>query len=332
MNTSKSVKLDVLIPHYDETEAEVTPLLDSLSIQQCVDFNNIGVIIAHDGPEAKELKLKEYPFQVKQIHCPKGGVSATRNAALDASSADYVMFCDADDMFFNACGLYVVFREMNAEKGFDYLVSSFVEETLDYSNKKDHVFVNHAVDFTFVHGKVIRRKFLLDNNIRWNPSLTIHEDSYFNTLCATMSQETKHCQTPFYLWKWRDASVCRHDPKYMIKTYNNMLESSTALVCELGTRGKAEKAAQIVVQIVYDAYFTMNKKEWLDQENQEYRNNTEKRFAQYYNVFRPLYEAVPEQMRAQILVSVKQQKMAEGVLFEEITFNDWMKHISSITV
>jgi hypothetical protein len=88
------------------------------------------------------------------------------------------------------------------------------------------------MDSTFVHGKVHRRKFLINNNIRWNEKLTIHEDSYFNCLCQKLGKEVKYCQNPFYLWKWRDNSVCRHDPKYILKTFNNMLESNTALVKE----------------------------------------------------------------------------------------------------
>ena len=41
-------------------------------------------------------------------------------------------------------------------------------------------YINRERDSTFVHGKVHRRQYLLDQRIRWNPALTIHEDSYFN--------------------------------------------------------------------------------------------------------------------------------------------------------
>jgi len=108
-------------------------------------------------------------------------VSAARNAALDAATGEYVMFCDADDMFYNACGLYIIFKEINGE-GFDSLVSTFVEETRNPITK-EIFYLNHDVDSTFVHGKVHRRKYLIDNNIRWNNNLTIHEDSFFNILC-----------------------------------------------------------------------------------------------------------------------------------------------------
>ena len=227
------MKLQILIPQYKETEEIIKPLLDSISLQQNVDLkNDIGVIIANDGTDVKLSKefLNSYPFKIDYLECEHKGVSATRNACLDKATADYVMFCDADDMFCNVCGLWIVFREME-NGGFDSLVSVFIEE-LKLQDTNQITYINRELDGTFVHGKIHKRKYLLDNNIRWNDSLTIHEDSYFNCLCQRLSENVKYCQTPFYLWKWRDNSVCRRDPKYILKTYNNMLDSNTALVDE----------------------------------------------------------------------------------------------------
>lgn len=184
------------------------------------------------------------------------------------------------------------------------------------------------MDSTFVHGKFFRRQFLLDNNIRWNPSLTIHEDSYFNCLAQRLAKEHKFCPTSFYLWKWRDASVCRHDPKYILKTYPNMLESSTALVEELLKRGKSEDAQAIATTMIYDAYFTMNKKEWIDQSNREYRDKTEARFAKYYREFSYLHDAIDEKVKAQIIMGMKNRMYQEGLLMESITFDEWIRGIT----
>lgn len=259
------MKLQILIPQYKETDEVIKPLLDSIAIQQNVDFNEIGVIICNDGTDvhlSNEI-INNYPFKIEYHLEPHRGVSGTRNACLDYAKADYVMFCDADDMFHNACGLWILFREF--ESGFDSLVSAFVEETRDFQTKC--LYISHEIDSTFVHGKVHRRQYLIDEKIRWNDSLTIHEDSYFNCLCQNLSNNVKYCQTPFYLWRWRDDSVCRHDPKYILKTYNNMLDSNTALVSEFEKRGKIDKAQYYVTNMVYDAYYTMNKSEWIDQQN-----------------------------------------------------------------
>ena len=319
------MRLQILIPHYKESAEVLKPLLDSIALQQSVDFNEIGVIISHDGTDS--LDLGHFPFDIRQISHEHSGVSATRNLALDEAKSDYVMFCDCDDMFYNACGLYILFREMDIGQ-FDALMSVFTEETRDPQGNV--VYINRDVDSTFVHGKVYRREYLIENGIRFNPDLTIHEDSYFNCLAQKCTKEVKYCPTPFYLWKWRDDSVCRHDPKYILKTYNNMLDSNSALVREFLKRGKEEDAQFYSVSMIYDAYFTMNKAEWINQENKEYRHKTEKRFQAYFKEFKNLFESINEQTKAQIIFGVKNRMFQEGLLMESITFEDWIKHIEAM--
>ena len=323
------MKLQILIPQYKETDEIVKPLLDSIALQQSVDFNEVGVIICNDGSDVhlSDGFLQSYPFKIDYHLCEHKGVSATRNACLDRATAEYVMFCDADDMFFNVCGLYIIFREINGG-GFDSLVSVFTEETRNPENG-EIVYINREMDSTFVHGKVHRLKYLKNNNIRWNDSLTIHEDSYFNCLCQRLTPEVKYCPMPFYLWKWRDESVCRHDPKYILKTYNNMLDSNTALVKEFLDRRRMDDARFFATSMIFDAYYTLNKKEWIEQENKEYRDAVEDRFADYYQEFKGLYESIDEKIKMQIVAGIRNRMFGEGLMLETVTFDDWIKSIEA---
>ena len=323
------MKLQILVPQYQETNEVLKSLLDSIAIQQSVDFNEIGVIICNDGSNVRltDEFLTSYPFKIDYYLEPHRGVSGTRNACLDHATADYIMFCDADDMFYNACGLWIIFNEI--EIGFDSIVSVFVEETRHPQTKKI-MYINHDMDSTFVHGKVHRRQYLLNQNIRWNEKLTIHEDSYFNILCQNLSENVKYCQTPFYLWKWRDESVCRHDPKYILKTYNNMLDSNDALIDQFLSRGRQDKAAFYAVFMIFDAYYTMNKPEWINQENKEYRDNTEKRFAQYYRKQKSLWNAVTINDKMTVSNMVRSRSIQEGMYMEAVTVNDWLAHIETL--
>lgn len=323
------MKLQILIPQYKETDEVVKPLLDSIALQQNVPMDEIGVIICNDGSDVHLTQsfLDKYPFEVKYFLEAHRGVSATRNACLDRADAEYVMFCDADDMFVNMCGLYIVFREM--KQGFDSLISCFQEETRN-PETKEVVYINHDMDSTFVHGKVHRRQYLIDNHIRWNDKLTIHEDSYFNILCQNLSKNVKYCQLPFYLWRWRDESVCRHDPKYILKTYRDLVDSNDALIDAFLSRGLMDKAMFYVVFLVFDAYYTMNKPDWINQENKEYRDNTEKRFAEYYKRHEDLWSAMPMAQKMQISSGVRGRSVNEGMLMEAITVDDWLKHIEGL--
>ena len=322
------MKIQILVPQYNETEDVIKPLLDSIEIQQNIDLkNDVGVIIVNDGSNIHLSRdfLDKYSYQIEYYLNDHNGVSATRNKCLDYATADYVMFCDADDMFYNACGLYIIFREINND-GFDSLVSAFVEETRE-PDTKEILYINHDIDSTFVHGKVHNRKFLLENNIRWNESLTIHEDSYFNCLCQKMAKNLKYSRTSFYLWKWRDDSVCRHDPKYILKTYGNMLDSNTALVEELLERNMKDDAKFYATSMIYESYFTMNKDEWLNQENKDYRYNTEKRFKEYWESYKELHNTIGQNAKTQIIMGIKNRMYMEGLVMESVTFDNWIKHI-----
>ena len=200
-------KLQLLVPQYKEDEAIVKPLLDSIAIQQNIDFNDIGVIICNDGTDVLLSKdfLQSYPFEIIYKQCQHQGVSATRNACFDLATAEYVMFCDADDMFFNNVAIWFIFQEIERSH-FDSLTSVFMEETR-HPVTKDVLYIERGrleqggIDGTFVHGKVHRRKYLLEKNIRWNKNLTIHEDSFFNILCQNLTDKAVYCPFPLSLWK-----------------------------------------------------------------------------------------------------------------------------------
>lgn len=324
------MRLQILVPQYKETNAVLKSLFDSVAIQQNISMDDIGVIICNDGSDVflSDDFLNSYPFKIEYHKEKHRGVSATRNACLNYATADYVMFCDADDMFYNACGLWIIFREID-NGGFDSLVSCFVEETR-LPDKNTVEYINHDMDTTFVHGKVHRRQYLIDQKIKWNENLTIHEDSYFNILCQSLSQNVKYCVTPFYLWKWRDDSVCRHDPKYILNTYRNMLDSNDALIDEFLRRGVQDKAMFYATFMIFDAYYTMNKSEWLNQENQEYRRLTELRFKAYFKKHKGLWDSVPQQDKMIVSSQVRNRSIMEGMLMEAVTIDAWLKHIQKM--
>lgn len=334
------MRLQILVPHWDETPDEMAPLLDSLEIQQGIDFSEFGVIISFDGYENEEPSgyysrslpidewRKRYEFEIQTVYNEKCGVSAARNAALDAASADFVCFADADDMFMDVRGLHYIFQQIDA--GFDVLPCTFMEETKDKDGNL--IYVPHYRDQTFVHSKFFRRQYLTDNGLRFNPKLTIHEDSYFNILTQALCDPSdmskiRHFEQPIYLWKWRDNSVCRHDPKYILKTFGNMIDSNDELIGEFVRRMRQDLAKQYVGFLVWDAYFTMNKPEWRDEMNKGYREKVERRFVRYFEKRREYWDALTDQEKMIISDGVRHRSIMEGMLPEDVSIFQWLEHI-----
>jgi len=324
-------KLNLLIPQYNESEKDISPLLNSIALQQNINFDKIGVIICNDGSDIllSDYFLKSYPFDIQYFKEPHKGVSATRNFLLDKSDAEYIMFCDADDMFYNASGLWILFREFEKDE-FDTLISVFIEETRD--ENENVVYITHDIDTTFIHGKVHRKQYLIDNNIRFNDLLTIHEDSYFTLLTqnCTEPSRVKYCPTPFYLWKWRDNSVCRHDSKYILKTYTNMIESNDALIDEFVKRGMLEIANMCVGIMIFDTYYTFNKIDWVNQENKEYRDKTERHFSEYYKKRKDMWGKLSNKEKMELSDSIRQRSVRDGMMMENITLDDWLNKIENL--
>jgi hypothetical protein len=194
------------------------------------------------------------------------------------------------------------------------------------------MYLNHDIDTTFVHGKVYRKQYLIDNNIRFNDSLTIHEDSYFVTLAqkCTDSSRIKYCPTPFYLWRWRNNSVCRHDPKYILKTYINMIDSNDALVDEFVKREMFDEANMHVGLMIFDTYYTFNKEEWVNQDNIEYRDKTEKRFSEYYKKRKEMWINLSNEDKMRLSNTIRQRSIREGMMMENITLDDWINKIENL--
>jgi len=320
------MKLQLLVTQYKETDEVVKPLLDSIAIQQSIDFDEIGVIICNDGSDVflSDELVQSYPYKVEYYREPHRGVSGTRNACLDYATADYVMFCDADDMFLNVCGIFMIF--LNIAQGFDSLNSAFIEEAKNY-HTGETVYVTHENDATFIHGKVHRRQYLIDKDIRWNERLTIHEDSYFNVQCLNLSEKIKYCDIPFYLWKWRADSVCRQDKKFLLKTYDKLIDSNDALIDAFVMRGFTDKAMFFACNMIFDTYYAMNKKAWIDQENQEFREKTEMRFAEYFKKREILWNNVPMVDKMQVSEQSRNRAMSDGLCLETVTIFEWLENI-----
>lgn len=323
------MKLQLLIPQYNETEDDAKNMLDSLKVQQGVDFNDFEVLIGNDGSDIKlsEDFLKSYPYSIQYFQFEHTSPAGARQRLFDKATAEYVMFCDADDMFFSILGLYTIFAFIR--KGFDSLVADFYEELKD-RNTGFSRYVPHHHDDRFVHGKVYRRRHIIDNKITWREDIQYHEDSNYNILAIETSKVKEYCKIPIYLWKWRDNSVCRADPLYVLKTYTRMIYSNAYLVQDFIDRNMWDKAKFHTGVLVYNTYYMLNKPQWLDPMNAEHRYKTEKCFKEYFKEHKELFDRIDSRTRQIIISGVKRRVLNEGVTLEKFTFDEWIKHIERL--
>ena len=320
----------MIVTHYKEPWSLGKKFFDMLAMQRDIRFEDVGVILVNDGEE-NELPaecFEGYPYEIHQLSIPHGGVSAARNAGLDASEADWVMFCDFDDSFLSLLSLHLIFCAMQEEKC-NLIRATFTEETQD----KDGVIhlVSHDDDAVFIHGKVMRREFLLKENIRFNPRLTIHEDGFFNVLVYTLARGTEQkIQTPIYLWAWNENSVVRKDNSkdYILDTYSHLMRQRMALTEEFIRRERMEDAVRTVAKTVMDSYYDFQKHDWKTQKNKSRVERAERWFCAYLKRYAGIYAKTDIVLIADLASIARTRVTRErAMLMESETLKDWLEHI-----
>lgn len=312
------MKLQILVPQYKEDERVIKKLLDSIELQRNINFKDVGVIIVNDGSDIilDPYFLNKYPFKIDYIRAEHKGVSATRNRALKEATADYVMFCDADDMFYHNLALQLIISNVK-DKQPDCLYSTFVEEVPDSQHPGSFLYNARQQAFVFVHGKVYRRQFLLEKDIWWDEELTLHEDGYFNGLALAQVPKDKliYCNEPFYMWCNNNESVSRKTPTFVLDTYNNNLLAQDKLISKLLPVNIYEAINLTAIQL-FQTYFLLTGTflEWSNDEKQPeaFREKlkaeldaTEKRFAEFYDKFKDCYKHVIQKERERLFLSTK---------------------------
>lgn len=328
-------KLDILIPQWKEDEKVIKPLLDSIAMQRSVDLkNDIQVIIVNDGTDVilSDEFLNSYEFNIKYLKNEKNmDISYTRNKAFDSGDSEYVMFCDDDDMFFSALGLYTIFEYINEvdEKtgmlGFDVLVPTFKEELTNNWGKT--IYYNRKKDRTFNHGKVYRRAYLEDNNIRFSEKISRHEDVYFNGIALAATPYVKEVDNCYYLWCNNEKSVTRSSKNFVLDSIETLVTCYYELVREYLERGLIKYARVNTANALYRMYYEAQTDKFINNPDRLYA--MEKETQKFYFKYENLYNKVSLDEKVDLLKKIKVSFLDE-ILFEKIPFDEWLNHIKEL--
>ena len=338
-------RLSILVPHYNEDETVIKPLLDSIAFQQNIDFRDIEVVICDDGDDAYRLPqnfLDSYHYDIQYHREPKGGVSQMRNKAFEYSTGEYVAWCDCDDQYYHCLAFWFILKETTTPMqvpingvpttvyGYDAMKSVFLEEGRNPQTGEVY-FIDRKDGLQFVHGSVYKSQFIRDNGIHFFDDCYIHEDHVLFSQVQACTQNIKWCPVPFYLWKWRDNSVCRRSPTYIKETYTDLIKSTDRLIDWFKEKSKFDNARQSVVTLVYDCYYNvMCHPSWSEIGTKEYREKAEKRFSDFYKKHKRLWEEAPDQVKMQISSGIRQRVVMEGMLQEKVTLDDFLNRMENM--
>ncbi|WP_019265772.1 glycosyltransferase [Methanobrevibacter smithii] len=190
-------RISIIIPVYN-MENFLTRAIDSI-INQSFGFNKLEVILVDDCSSDNSRKIiGEYCEKydnIKSVFLKEnsGFAGKPRNIGLRYASADYVMFLDPDDSYFeDACNvLYEKITNENADIVSGNFIDSFFQDGKKYDwedkfeLKGDEIKVNSIKEnmnlfnvYPSVWAKIFKKDFILSNNI-WFPEHLPGQDLFF---------------------------------------------------------------------------------------------------------------------------------------------------------
>lgn len=320
-------KLTLIVPHYHEPWEVLKYLFDTIECQRGIDLEDFNVLLVNDGDDVvlDEKLWEPYHFEVRYEIKPWGGLSDTRNYGIDHADGEYIMYCDSDDGFLNNYGLHLVLGAI--QEGFDLLYSTFIEE--QPLGKGWKVF-RRDKDMVFCHGKVYRRQFLIDKELRFDTSLGFSEDSLFNRVASCEAEKLKEITTPFYLWCWNENSTVRDGRETLVLRRYAEVMSMRYKTCEqLHERGFIDEFFDSVCKCFFDCYYDFNEPLFCKPEHQEMVKAAEKEFKKFYKRFIKDFYECDSGRASKVMMASRIAAYEAGMQVEHIDFRSWLKHIKN---
>lgn len=205
-------KLSVIIPYHNEEEEEIITMFQCLDSQMGVDWDKVEIIVTNDHISPKNLDqfFIEFPRvkkSLRYLHCPiHFGPGPNRQYAIDNANGEFLMFLDSDDELASSTVLKEVLSVLDS--------SVDVYKTAEYTINEDGVIGVSSPDNGFLHNKIIRKDFLLKNNIKFPPDIRIFEDVfYLNLIKLANPVFVSGAISPYYIYNYNTNSITRNIDK-----------------------------------------------------------------------------------------------------------------------
>jgi glycosyltransferase involved in cell wall biosynthesis len=222
-------KISVIVPMYN-AENYLKLCVTSILEQTFKDFE---LILIDDCSTDKTLEVAESftDSRIKILRNEKnlGMPGAVRNIGIDAAKGEYIYFCDADDAILPKCleTLYNAAEENNAD--LVNMTQWYRSKIADFQTMKNIPVtqmktvaaapvssdLKTRITQEFLANKMhvtpwisfYRRKFLIDNKIKFPVDMSVAEDVVFIFLTVYSTSKIVKIDTPFYIYRMNPESI-----------------------------------------------------------------------------------------------------------------------------
>ncbi|MCI9433730.1 MAG: glycosyltransferase family 2 protein [Bacilli bacterium] len=193
--------IDIIIPAYNAKET-IFKTLASISLQTIK--NSLNVYIVNDASDynyQEEISFFKNWINIVELTLSKNsGPGIARQYGIDNSNSEYIMFIDADDTFYNCYSVELLYKKIKETKT-DLVISNILYER---DNKRE----KYEANFVYMHGKIYKRSYLINNNIKFNDTRA-NEDNGFNNLLLLLGIKYDVVEEITYIYRENASSITR---------------------------------------------------------------------------------------------------------------------------
>lgn len=307
-------KIGVIIPTYRALET-IEKTLHSIAMQSISKEITIYIVNDCDGLDYSDI-IAKFNLNIKYVQNEiNKGCGGARNTGIKTAIEDYIVFIDADDQFSNPLALEIMYNTIRQKKA-DVLICAF-ESEMRFDNGVAIRKIEGAR--TWMHGKCLRRQYLIDNNLFFKENLRLNEDVEFNQIMIDMGAKVVEIPLTTYLWRDNPKSIT-HESLYENKKW--FVLASAEYLRDCAERGlNNERVTKRVLQnlcVIYD-YLNIVRDDCPENE-EDYLNACR----DYWQLCAPIVANVGDEEITNIYLQVMKQQC--GVI-STITFTDFLGKI-----
>ena len=232
------------------------------------------------------------------------------------------MFCDCDDMFSESDGLRKLL-ECAEQSRADIIGSDY---SIELKRGNDFVYRTAHQNTTRVHGKIFKRQYLIERNIRFPDEMEFSGDMYFLYLAYHLTDRIVWLPDNFYIWKWMPESVTRGKTHYSVRTYDRMLYCYVLTMRELHRREQSDLRDGLVIKMFNAAYIDYFSKKFADAP-EELSDQAKEAIHSMVREFYGAYLAVPYESRRRNYIDQILMRRTYGPPEKYAGIENWIRGI-----
>ncbi len=213
MDIINKLKLTIVVPAYNN-EKYVIDCLDSIKAQT---LQNYECIIVDDGSKDNtgticDKYASDNP-QFTVIHQENSGVSAARNAGLQAATGDFITFVDSDDLIANNTYLHAMQTiELENCDAYCFGIARYTKDITpvlyDFKTSDlQKMYMDYPVYMNSVCNKIFRLQLLREYDIQFDSKIITSEDLMVSFKALSVAKKVIYTNRPEYLYRDNENSV-----------------------------------------------------------------------------------------------------------------------------